>query len=236
MDRAIFIFYVAGSYGSFLSHCLNFSEDLINYKFKTLNIFDKSNSAHLNIREYIHKFHNSDDLMFWENLSNEDSKNYLLKHTIPIPENLGSGMYTQRCAYPNVHSKVKSFFPNSKFVNISFNDDDIPVISDLHSRKTISNFIISRLLYDNMDEYNYLKTLDHDEKLRYYYNICLEFKKSLPRVANVPYMFDFHFKWFYNKQQFMIGYEQMCSFLGIRPGDISKLYDNFAAINNIKVY
>jgi hypothetical protein len=233
MDRVVFILYVAGSYGSFLSHCVNFSDDLYNSKFKTIKIFDKLNTAHLNIREYIYKFHNSDDLLLWNSLDDTASAEYITKYWKGLPEDAGTSMFTQRCAMPNVHEKLKRFFPESKFVNICFDDDDIPVISELHAKKTLRGYVLSRAVH-NREEYDYLRTLSPEDKFNHYYQVCLDFKRRLPRVRNVPYMFDFEFKWFYNKQKFINNYIEMCDFLGIKSGDVAMLYDEFANINNIK--
>lgn len=234
LDRAIFIMYQPGSYGSFLSHAINFSDDLFNSKFKTVNIFDPAGAAHFNVKEYILRFHDGDKLEKWYKMSQEEAKNYLDKAWHGTPALVESGkFYTQRCALPYAYDKIMYFFPQSKFVNISFEDDDQWPIARAFAKKTLDTFLMNKITFER-EEYNKLKSMPMDQLLEHYASIAVKMMGERPRIKQVSNMFDFEFKWFYDRKKFMHGYNKMCEFFEIQPGDVTALYEEFCIVNNIK--
>lgn len=235
LDRVIFIFYQPGSFGSFLSHCINFSNDLYNSKYKIYNNFNLQGAAHINLREYINQFHDGAHLRTWYKMSDDDSELYLKKNYIYNQDLVNSGKwYTNRCTVPLIHSKVKKYFPLSKYVNITYDADDVPIIARMFANKTLVGFLTKKARTEK-DEFYMLKQLPKSEQIEIYEEIC---KKQIDHefsVSGVDYMYDFAFKWFYNKNKFMDKYNEMCNYLEITPGEISELYDKFSEVNKIKV-
>jgi hypothetical protein len=232
-NNFIFVLYRAGTFGSFLSQCINFSPSAYNFPNRRFDIFDKSGAAHLHLPEFIRCFHNTMQLENWQYMPDAESLSYIETNCYA---NDSDKWYIQRCALPNIHEKLNKVLPAAQLVNISYTENDFPLIARNHSKKTLAGYILHLHMTDK-EEYQRVKHIGEDAQLKLYQGVCLRLLVDNPIVRDVPYMFDFDFSWFYNKTKFINGYRELCSKLQIEQGDmdeISMLYENFCIVNDIK--
>lgn len=239
LDRAIFVVYHPGAYGSFLRHCINLSSDVFDKEKKTTNIFWQGGQAHNNISEFIKFFHDGDDLNRWYSLTHEESLKYLSDNWVGTPElEQSNKFYVHRIAGPKSYDKVREYFPKSKFVYISFTKENVEEIADLMANKTLYGYM-RKIKFREPEKFQHYQTLNNEDVINIYKKICAEMVESLeqPTVDEfnlVKNVFEFKFDWFYNKEIFVKKYNEMCGFLEIAKADIQDLYDNFAKVNNIQ--
>lgn len=234
LDRAIFVVYHPGAYGSFLRHCINLSDDVFDKKEKTVDIFWEGGQAHRNMTEFIRLFHEGDELGYWQSLSPEESIKYLNDNWAGTSELEASNkFYVHRIAGPKTYYKVREYFPKSQFVYISFTDKNMEEIANLMANKTLYGYL-RKIEIKEPEKFEYYQTLSTEEVIERYKKICIEMVSSVGQIELGKNVFEFKFDWFYNKNMYLTKYDEMCRYLSIAPAKVNELYDKFANVNNIQ--
>ena len=234
--KVIFINYVPGSFGSFLYHCIAESPEC--YKINSDNaVFWDNGAAHGNIVTMIFKFHDGDELRMWLELTDEQKQEHFAKLTYCPPDFADSQKwYVHRLTIPSMTPEVMRFFPESKFINVTFDDDDISTIARDMTNKTYNppdGGWIDKMRESNTDYYEQLMRLSEEERLDIYYQYNLNYVKSHQCNDIMTNVYTFPYKSFLNEESFMEETGKLFEWLGIEYADIGQLYSEFKKVNNI---
>jgi len=206
-ERVIFVNFLPGSFGSFLTHCISFSPDVFT-KTATTDIFDEVGGAHRHIREFLKEFHTEKHIHDWSLVDIEQQENIIKNQWHPPQEFLLSNKYhVHRVLGPKYIPDLLRFFSKSKFVNITIKPEHISLIRDMYAKKG------SHVLKNNVSS-------------PYHYYLMKQYCDTIEKVYN----FDVSF---FLNGNFLQEYEKLMNWLGLHKADVSELYENFKKVNNL---
>lgn len=212
-SRVVFINFAVGSFGSFLWHTLAQSKS--SYDTSLLeDTFDEYGRAHNNLNVYLHNFHSRDDILKWLELDN-DARKKTLKDSWKDPAywDESNSMYIHRVTTPQFSSEILKASPNSKLIIIDFDEDDVPLIANMLTKKIL---IPLQLIPDTTSIKRASTTM---------------VMESFPE-KNVDGAYYFKFKYFLN-ESFINEFNKLCEWLNFEVPDITEWYKEFKRVNNL---
>jgi hypothetical protein len=212
-SRVVFINFAVGSFGSFLWHTLAQSKS--SYDTSLLeDTFDEYGRAHNNLNVYLHNFHSRDDILKWLELDN-DARKKTLKDSWKDPAywDESSTMYIHRVTTPQFSSEILKASPNSKLIIIDFDEDDVPLIASMLTKKIL---IPLQLIQDTTSIKRASTTM---------------VMKSFPE-KNVEGAYYFKFKYFLD-ESFIDEFNKLCKWLNFDVPNITEWYKEFKRVNNL---
>jgi len=212
-SRVVFINFAVGSFGSFLWHTLAQSKS--SYDTSLLeDTFDEYGRAHNNLNVYLHNFHSRDDILKWLELDN-DARKKTLKDSWKDPAywDESNTTYIHRVTTPQFSSEILKASPNSKLIIIDFDEDDVPLIANMLTKKIL---IPLQLIPDTTSIKRASTTM---------------VMESFPE-KNVDGAYYFKFKYFLN-ESFINEFNKLCEWLNFEVPDITEWYKEFKRVNNL---
>jgi hypothetical protein len=135
-DRIVFIHFVPGSFGSFLLHCLSYSDSVFLQNKKDI-FFDEFGAAHYKIKQFFLDFHSGTRIYEWSNLPTEMQKTYLEKNWNPPEDFLNSNLhYIHRIVLPKKIELVKQHIPKARHIKITIPFKYNLLVRDMLIKKT----------------------------------------------------------------------------------------------------
>ena len=212
-SRVVFINFAVGSFGSFLWHTLAQSKS--SYDTSLLeDTFDEYGRAHNNLNVYLHNFHSRDDILKWLELDN-DARKKTLKDSWKDPAywDESNTTYIHRVTTPQFSSEILKASPNSKLIIIDFDEDDVPLIANMLTKKIL---IPLQLIPDTISIKRASTTM-----------VMERFPEK-----NVDGAYYFKFKYFLD-ESFIDEFNKLCEWLNFDVPDITEWYKEFKRVNNL---
>ena len=212
-SRVVFINFAVGSFGSFLWHTLAQSKS--SYDTSLLeDTFDEYGRAHNNLNVYLHNFHSRADINKWRELDS-DARTKTIENNWKDPAywDESSTMYIHRITTPQFSSEILKASPNSKLIIIDFDEDDVPLIASMLTKKILMPL---QLIPDTTSIKRASTTM---------------VMESFPE-KNVDGAYYFKFKYFLD-ESFIDEFNKLCKWLNFDVPDITEWYKKFKRVNNL---
>lgn len=210
-SKIVFINYLPGSFGSFLSKCLSTTSNVF-LRVKDDSFFDANGASHYDITEYLEKFHDIKDIEYWANLSNSDKIKYLNNVWNPSQDFLESNLfYVHRLTVPHRTKDVMEFFPNAKFIQVVIPNSCIKVVLHQYTLK------ISPGLKEKGEN---LEDVGWQHVVKYRNNDIIDGVYNF----DISHLFD---------NTFLEEFSKMCKWLNFQESDVSELYTKFKKLHGI---
>lgn len=222
-DKWIFVNYVPGSFGSFITKIIETSPSVAGNA--DVDIFDDNGASHKNLSRWITNFHHGDDLDKWYSYNLRDQLKHLEKNIVPVRE---KHLYrVHRLTVPKYHSQFVKTFVNAKFIKIIFDDDIKHVIAKQFCDKT---FDVWYNLVKNKHPvlYKILSKVNTQEKKRYYLTQCNK------RIDNIKDSTSDKRTLLFGIADLLKGketFDKVFTFLDIQPGNYKTIYNNFLKLH-----
>ena len=212
-SRVVFINFAVGSFGSFLWHTL--AQSKTSYDSSLLeNTFDEYGAAHNSTVMYLHHFHSRADINKWRELDS-DARTKTIENNWKDPAywDESSTMYIHRITTPQFSSEILKASPNSKLIIIDFDEDDVPLIASMLTKKILMPL---QLIPDTTSIKRASTTM---------------VMESFPE-KNVDGAYYFKFKYFLD-ESFIDEFNKLCKWLNFDVPDITEWYKEFKRVNNL---
>jgi len=211
-SKIVFINFVPGSFGSFLLKCLSASPSVF-LRTTDCDFFDEVGASHYNIKQYLHKLHDPEDIKHWLTLSDKES--FINENWKPDPEFNDSGLYyIHRLLIPKQTVAIKSFFPNAKFIKITIPDKHISTVIKMRKIKSdpIQHMMPSSGKYPSTIMWP-----------------AIAGHRNNAIIADV---YDFDISHFI-ENTFIDEFNKLCEWLNFEKADVSEFYEKFKQLNGI---
>jgi len=134
-NRIVFIHFLPGSFGSFLLHCLSYSNSVFTQNKKDI-FFDEFGAAHHKIKQWFNDFHSGTKINEWSNLPTEMQKIYLEKNWNPPEEFFNSNLYhIHRTCLPKKTELIKQHIPEARHIKITIPFKYNLLVRDMYIKK-----------------------------------------------------------------------------------------------------
>lgn len=234
LDKFIFVNYVPGSFGSFLTKVIELSTEVETRSKTNESDFDSTGAAHNNITEWITYFHHGDDLDNWLTFTDSDKIKYITDNLICSNTNKNK---THRLTIPAKNDVFIKFFPTAKFIKITMCNQYLDIVASLMAKKTFQGWLEHEMI-NNPIKFKIMQRLNKTQQNTAYKNIC--HKRILGIMSDTTDIntFNFGIEEFFQYDTFYKKYIEMCKFLNISHCDITTIYNEFKNINQdyFKVY
>jgi hypothetical protein len=208
--RIVFINFLAGSFGSFLSKCLSASPSVF-IRTTDSNFFDALGASHYDIPVYLTNFHSKQEIDVWLAFSESEKHSFLLNSWQPPKEFIDSGLhYIHRILTPKRTKEIKFHFPNSKIIKI--------IIPNKYAETVARMYELKRIV--PKDRENALGKVP----LSY-----VTINKSNDIIEGV-YNFDVSHLM---EDTFLPEFDKLCEWLNFEKADVSEFYEKFKQLNGI---
>lgn len=223
----IFLNFVPGAFGSFITKVIQTSPDVYNIDGKT---FDKHGASHKNIAVWLHNFHDGDDLTAWGKLSKNDRVSYVYNALNTKLYNSTTLYKVHRFTDPSQHHLFVDMFPQAKFVKVVFPSAYFNKIVDQMVQKTFNDWL-EKYKTQNPDLYKVLNNVPVEYQLAHYRKECIaRIENTIDNNAAERTML-FNVEDLFNGQQ-VNSFNKMFKFLNIAPGNYDTLLQEFLQIHN----
>tara|TARA_B100000809_G_scaffold246071_1_gene273669 strand:- start:250 stop:954 length:705 start_codon:yes stop_codon:yes gene_type:complete len=232
MKDFVFVIYVPGSFGSFLSKTLELSDSVANRYTNEAPWFDDFGAAHKSLNKWITNFHHGDDLNKWIQLDPISQKTYVASRTAEDAYTTYAGFKKiHRFTIPKQSKLLESNFPLAQFVTITFDKTYLPLIAKQMATKTYKDWQEQV----NMSASNIVKVLKlapFEVQQQHYLKICTDrILECMDDSSNANNTFDL--KSFFNRDTYFKKINLLCSKLNIQEIDETKLkimHDKFMSV------
>jgi len=227
-DKWIFVVYVPGSFGSFISRVIETSHDVFS---KSPDIFNKRGASHLNLSLYIEKFHNLNNIRQWANLNEKERIHYILDNITPLYYQTKLHK-VHRLTSPKLHSLFLNTFPNAKFIKVIYNPKHEHVVIDNMCRKTYPTTLKEVIQESNPALYKVLINSSTANQRKWYYKECIKQIDSAganSEPSERTFLFDLEHLF---SKKHKDAFNQTFNFLKITPGAYDEIYKKFMTIHS----
>lgn len=222
----IFLTYVPGSFGSFITKVIESSPDV--YSRKNDN-FTPVGSSHKGQNLWIKKFHNGMDIDIWEKLDFYKKQQYILKNITEYYYQTDLKK-VHRFTVPKFHNLLIEIFPNAKFVKVVYGKKYEQTVIDMMSKKTYNGTLEKTIKFDNPDLYKILTNSSQEKQHIWYRKQCdkrIEQIKDFT-VAKNTFMFDIEN--LFNGKHYE-AFDKLFAFLDLKTGNYENLIGNFLELH-----
>lgn len=226
LDSWIFVNYVPGAFGSFLTKVLELSPDV--YGSKTTDIFNQYGASHNNITEWINYFHDGDDLDRWAMLAQDEQQQYILDNVDTALLSTTSLKRIHRLTIPKYNYLFRQHFICSKFIKITVEPQDIEFIVSMMSKKTF--YVWMSKISDPLK--TVILNISDDKQYEYYNKVCMDHITNILDNAIEPDTFNFPVQAFFSLEKFSTEIDDLTRWLNIQPGNYEDFYNKFFLSHN----
>lgn len=228
-NQWIFINYVPGSFGSFLTKVLELSPEVAGTKHP--DIFDEYNASHLNITHWIHQFHDGDDIEPWANLSMNEQSEYIKSRINLTQFNSTALKKIHRLTVPKYNTLFRKHFVNARFIKITVDPELISVITTTMADKTINNWFTNKVEKNSALKKVLSKVSPEHRRNRYIRECSTRITNTIDNSTE-PATFNFPLTAFFTKLDFKQAVDNLTAWLEINPIDCTELYNQFFKKHN----
>jgi len=224
----IFVNYVPGAFGSFITKVIETSPDVYNIDGK---VFDKHGASHKNIAVWFHNFHDGDELDAWAKLNKDDQISYVYNALNTKLYNSTTLYKVHRFTNPSKHHLFVNMFPQAKFVKVVFSSTYLNKIVDQMVQKTFDGWFETQCKIQNPDLYKILNNVPVEYQLAHYRKECIaRIESTIDNSVDERTML-FNAKDLFNDRA-VNTFDKMFKFLNIAPGNYDTLLQEFLKIHS----
>lgn len=227
----IFVNYVPGSFGSFITKVIETSPAVYNTPGEA---FNKRGSSHLSQTLWIKGFHDGNAIDNWSDLDPQDRIKYIIDNTTELYHQ--TDLYkVHKFTVPKLHNLFLETFPKSKFIKVIYDERHHDTIVDLMCNKTYPTTLEKYFKQVNPQLYKVLTSISAEKQRIWYRKQCENRIISVRdnRPAERTHLFNVS-NLFNGKHD--TAFDKLFKFLGIVPGNYDKLIEDFLQIHqHIKV-
>jgi hypothetical protein len=217
----IFVNYVPGSFGSFLTKCIESSTGVAGTKEK--NFFDQDNASHLGISIWIHKFHSGDDLKYWHDLDHTQRLEFLQLNIQPTQH---MQRRVHRLTNPRINREIQQYFPNARFVKICVQPDMLSFVTKQMADKTYTEWI-KKIATINPSLHQVIDRVPESLSRKKYLDESQKYIETIIDNTEELHTYNFDVANFVNWERFTAAINRLYKWLDIPPADIQDIYTEF---------
>jgi hypothetical protein len=215
----IFVNYAPGSFGSFLTKIIELSTSVSGSK--NLEVFDEYNASHRNVSRWIGHLHDGDDIESWCRLSVEQQKQFIIDN---IQTTTTTGKRVHRLTVPKYNSKFRQHFPNSSFVKLTVEPEQIELVAKNMVNKTFNSWLTNKV-DDTLK--TILSHVPENQQREHYLKECRQRIINIVDNSVESNTFNFPVSVFFDSEKFSETVNQLANWLDIDPIDITVLHKEF---------
>lgn len=232
-DKWIFVNYVPGAFGSFLTKAIEASPEVASSD--KPGIFDQDNASHQNIMPWIENWHDGDEIDRWILLDVNQQRSYLDKNiNWNLIDQYPNMARVHRLTVPKLNDHFRQFWPNSKFVMITVPDQYLDLVIDQMYKKTFKTWLWK--LDKKRDALSKVITqIPRTKQLEHFRKICQDRIHAIHSNRSID-CFDFPINCFLDNDNFAKKMQELFDWLKITPGNTQDLYKEFANLHDFTRY
>ena len=221
--RWIFVNYVPGAFGSFITKVIESSPDVYNTDGES---FDAYGASHENVTEWLRKFHHGNDLDYWSTLSASDRSSYINFTDLCYKTDLHR---VHRLTLPKHHDLFLETFSQAKFIKVVFDQEYFDLIVDMMCSKTYEDTLENVIKHTDSQLYKVLTNTTPEQQQKWYRKQCIKRIEDINDQQPAERTFLFNIKTLFD--QTSDSFSALFDFLEIAPGNYTKLHTDFLKIH-----